>query len=107
MIAHAIIAGRWCRSDGMASLIVRRLDDDLVRRLKARALAQGRSAEAEHRAILEAALRPGLGVSCHVNGIILDTNVVSEPTRQQPDQRVSGWFESHCGILIERLQAVA
>ena len=44
----------------MASLIVRRLDDDLVRRLKARALAQGRSAEAEHRAILEAALRPGL-----------------------------------------------
>jgi plasmid stability protein len=44
----------------MASLIVRRLDDDLVRRLKARALAHGRSAEAEHRAILEAALRPEL-----------------------------------------------
>jgi plasmid stability protein len=44
----------------MASLIVRRLDDDLVRRLKAQALAHGRSAEAEHRAILEAALRPKL-----------------------------------------------
>ena len=44
----------------MASLIVRRLNDDLVRRLKARALAHGRSAEAEHRAILEAALRPEL-----------------------------------------------
>jgi plasmid stability protein len=44
----------------MASLIVRRLDEDLVRRLKARALAHGRSAEAEHRAILEAALRPAL-----------------------------------------------
>ena len=44
----------------MASLIVRRLDDDLVRRLKARALAHGRSAEAEHRAILEAALRTEL-----------------------------------------------
>jgi antitoxin FitA len=41
----------------MASLIVRRLDDDLVRRLKARARAHGRSTEAEHRAILEAALR--------------------------------------------------
>jgi plasmid stability protein len=44
----------------MASLIVRRLHDDLVRRLKARARAHGRSAEAEHRAILEAALRPEL-----------------------------------------------
>jgi plasmid stability protein len=41
----------------MASLLVRRLDEDLVRRLKARATAHGRSAEAEHRAILEAALR--------------------------------------------------
>lgn len=42
----------------MATLLVRRLDEDLVRRLKARAFAHGRSAEAEHRAILEAALRP-------------------------------------------------
>jgi antitoxin FitA len=42
----------------MADLLVRKLDDDLVRRLKARAQAHGRSAEAEHRAILEQALRP-------------------------------------------------
>lgn len=42
----------------MATLIVRRLDDDLVRRLKARARAHGRSAEAEHRAILREALCP-------------------------------------------------
>ncbi|MGH6905566.1 MAG: FitA-like ribbon-helix-helix domain-containing protein [Geminicoccaceae bacterium] len=42
----------------MATLLVRRLDDDLVRRLRARAAAHGRSAEAEHRAILETALRP-------------------------------------------------
>jgi antitoxin FitA len=42
----------------MATLLVRRLDEDLVRRLKERALIHGRSAEAEHRAILEAALRP-------------------------------------------------
>lgn len=41
-----------------ATLLVRRLDQDLIRRLKARASAHGRSAEAEHRAILEAALRP-------------------------------------------------
>jgi plasmid stability protein len=44
----------------MVTLLVRRLDEDLVRRLKARASAHGRSAEAEHRAILEAALRPRL-----------------------------------------------
>ena len=41
----------------MASLVVRNLDDDLVRRLKERARAHGRSAEAEHRRILEEALR--------------------------------------------------
>jgi antitoxin FitA len=44
--------------DGVATLVVRRLDDDLVQRLKARAARHGRSAEAEHRAILEAALKP-------------------------------------------------
>lgn len=42
----------------MASLVVRNLDEELVRRLKERARAEGRSAEAEHRRILEAALRP-------------------------------------------------
>jgi plasmid stability protein len=33
------------------------LDDEIIRRLKRRAVAHGRSAEAEHRAILEEALR--------------------------------------------------
>jgi len=42
----------------MANLLVRRIDDALVRRLKERAAAHGRSAEAEHRLILEEALRP-------------------------------------------------
>ena len=42
----------------MAQLLVRSLDDDLVRRLKMRAVAAGRSAEAEHRLILEQTLRP-------------------------------------------------
>jgi plasmid stability protein len=42
----------------MATLIVRRLDDDLVQRLKARAKTHGRSAEAEHRLILREALCP-------------------------------------------------
>lgn len=40
----------------MGSLIVRNLDDALVRKLKQRAAKHARSAEAEHRAILEAAL---------------------------------------------------
>ncbi len=42
----------------MATLLVRDLDDDLVARLKQRARTHGRSAEAEHRAILESALAP-------------------------------------------------
>lgn len=40
----------------MSSLIVRNLDDSLVLKLKQRAARHARSAEAEHRAILEAAL---------------------------------------------------
>jgi plasmid stability protein len=42
----------------MAQLLVRNLDEEIVRRLKMRAAAAGRSAEAEHRRILEEALRP-------------------------------------------------
>ena len=40
----------------MADLLVRGVDDGLVQALKKRAGAHGRSAEAEHRAILAAAL---------------------------------------------------
>ena len=40
----------------MAQLIVRNLDGDVVRRLRARAARHGRSAEAEHRDILRRAL---------------------------------------------------
>jgi len=42
----------------MADLVVRNLDPGLVQALKKRAARQGRSAEAEHRAILEAVLAP-------------------------------------------------
>ena len=41
----------------MTQLTVRKLDSNLVQRLKIRAAHHNRSAEAEHRAILEAALR--------------------------------------------------
>ena len=40
----------------MATLTVRNLDDDLIRRLWIRAAEHGRSAEAEHREILRLAL---------------------------------------------------
>ena len=43
----------------MAQLTVRNLDPAIVRRLKARAVLFGRSAEAEHRAILESVLGTG------------------------------------------------
>ena len=42
----------------MAQLIVRGLDEDIVQALKRRAVEHGRSAEAEHRAILRDALAP-------------------------------------------------
>ena len=41
----------------MAQLIVRNLPDDLVKALKQRAAKHNRSAEQEHREILQAALR--------------------------------------------------
>jgi plasmid stability protein len=40
----------------MANLVVRNLDERVVKALKRRAAKNGRSAEAEHRAILETAL---------------------------------------------------
>ncbi|MCY1304132.1 hypothetical protein D9M68_126200 [compost metagenome] len=40
----------------MATLLVRGIDESLVQRLRERAVANGRSAEAEHRAILAQAL---------------------------------------------------
>ena len=43
----------------MGSLIVRGVDDDLISRLKGRAVAHGRSAEAEHREILRRVLMEG------------------------------------------------
>lgn len=42
----------------MAQLTVRGVDDEIAAALKARAARTGRSAEAEHRKILEEALRP-------------------------------------------------
>ena len=46
---------KW-RSGEMADLLVRDVEEELVRALEERARAHGRSAEAEHREILVAAL---------------------------------------------------
>lgn len=43
----------------MAALTVRNVNADIVRALKQRAAAHGRSAEAEHREILRSVLSPG------------------------------------------------
>jgi antitoxin FitA len=43
----------------MATLTVRNLDENIVRRLRIQAAEHGRSAEAEHREILRAALLSG------------------------------------------------
>jgi plasmid stability protein len=42
----------------MGQLTVRKVDDEIIRRLKIRAAEHGRSAEAEHREILKQALLP-------------------------------------------------
>ncbi|MGA3399719.1 MAG: plasmid stabilization protein [Acetobacteraceae bacterium] len=57
----------------MPTLTVRNLDADLVRRLHIRAAEHGRSAEAEHREILRAAL----------------LNAVQSPTPQQAAERLA------------------
>jgi plasmid stability protein len=43
----------------MGQLTVRKIDDEIIRRLKIRAAQHGRSAEAEHREILKQALLAG------------------------------------------------
>ena len=45
----------------MGQLTVRKVDDEIIRRLKIRAAQHGRSAEAEHREILKQALLTGPG----------------------------------------------
>jgi plasmid stability protein len=45
----------------MGVLTVRKVDDELIRELKLRAARNGRSAEAEHRLILEQAMRTSRG----------------------------------------------
>jgi plasmid stability protein len=43
----------------MGQLTIRKVDDEVIRRLKIRAAENGRSAEAELRALIERTYRPG------------------------------------------------
>ncbi len=59
----------------MAQLIVRNVDPALVRALKIRAARQGRSAEAEHRELLRAALAD-VGPSRSLKQLLLEIPTV-------------------------------
>ena len=75
----------------MADLLVRGIDEELVRALKERAGAHGRSAEAEHREILAAALaRPRRRSLAEVLASMPEVGVDADfertvSTRQAPD----------------------
>jgi antitoxin FitA len=75
----------------MADLLVRGIDEELVRALKERAGAHGRSAEAEHREILAAALaRPRRRSLAEVLASMPEVGIDAdfertESSRQAPD----------------------
>jgi antitoxin FitA len=72
----------------MAQLVVRNLTDDLVKSLKRRAAKNGRSAEQEHREILEAALRrPRRRSLAEVLASIPNVGEDQDFAREQTDHR--------------------
>ncbi len=69
----------------MANLLVRGVDETVVRALKERAGSHGRSAEAEHRAILAAALaRPVRRSLAQVLASMPDVGLDSDFERLEP-----------------------
>ena len=78
----------------MADLLVRGLDDGVVRALKARAGAHGRSTEAEHREILTAALtRPQRRSLGEVLSSMPDVGRDADFERQRDSGEPSGVFD--------------
>ena len=78
----------------MADLLVRGLDDGVVRALKARAGAHGRSAEAEHREILTAALaRPQRRSLAEVLSSMPDVGRDADFERQRDSGEPPGVFD--------------
>jgi len=74
----------------MADLLVRGVDDALVKALKKRAGAHGRSAEAEHRAILAAVL------------LSPARRNLAELLREMPDVGLDADFERPLDVAAER-----
>ena len=78
----------------MADLLVRGIDEELVRALKVRAGAHGRSAEAEHRAILaEALARPGRRSFAEVLASIPAVGTDADFERVQIDEKARRVFD--------------
>ena len=78
----------------MTSLLVRGLDESLVHALKLRAAANGRSAEAEHRAILlETLQRPPRKPLAEILASMPDVGLDSDFERQQDDGQSAHVFD--------------
>ncbi len=78
----------------MTSLLVRGLDESLVHALKQRAAANGRSAEAEHRAILlESLQRPPRKALAEILASMPDVGLDSDFERQQDDGQSAHVFD--------------
>ena len=87
---HAMLAllALDTRGTEMAQLTLRNLPDDLVKVLKQRAAKHNRSAEQEHREILQAALRgPRRRHLADVLAAIPDVGKYEDFARQQVDRR--------------------
>jgi plasmid stability protein len=78
----------------MANLLVRGVDDEIVRALKERAVAHGRSAEAEHRRILaEALTRPRKRGFAEVLASMPDAGLDADFERVQATVAASNVFD--------------
>lgn len=78
----------------MTSLLVRGLDESLVHALKQRAAANGRSAEAEHRAILlESLQQPPRKSLAEILASMPDVGLDSDFERQQDDGQSAHVFD--------------
>jgi len=78
----------------VADLLVRGVDEEIVRALKARAGAHGRSAEAEHREILAAVLtRPRRRSFAEVLASMPDVGMDSDFERERLGGEAPGVFD--------------
>ena len=75
------------KSEPKAQLIVRNLDEEVVRELRLRAARHGRSAEAEHREILREALLPAKGKMSFKDFLLTMPNVGEDADFERREDR--------------------